>query len=145
MLGLLLACAAPLDPRPLERLYPTGNPARLDALHAGLGPAEVDTRLGRATLENPLDPARPFANPHQELVLRTPHGSRVEIWLYLTELRTHPECPQLTWADRPVLFIEGRLVAWTWDGLFERLEEIGRGADWYRGLRYPRFGACRGR
>ena len=99
--------------------------------------------MGWDPIANPLDPGRPFANPHLELVLVARDETRVELWLYLTELATHPECPFLTWADRPAVFEDGLLVASDWAGLRERLEDYGRPADWYRGLRYPRFGSCR--
>ena len=145
LLAALAACAGPLSGPPAERLYPTRNPARLEALRAGLAPAAVLARMGSDPVPHPLEPERPFANPHQQLVFEAPGARRVELWLYLTELRTRPECPFLEWRDQPVVFEEGRLVAWSWAGLRERLEDYGRSADWYRHLRYPRFGDCRAR
>ncbi len=139
---LLAACAGSLPPPPAERLHPTGNDDRLEALRPGLRVEEVRRHMGEEPIPSPLDGARPFANPHLELVFLAPDERRIEIWLYLTELSTHPECPFLTWSDRPAVFEDGRLVSWSWGGLRSRLEDYGRSADWYRQVRYPRFGRC---
>ena len=141
--GLLLVSCAPVAPPLLEASHPTGNEARFERLAPGLSASEVRHRMGQQPIANPLDPARPFANPHLELRIGAPDGRVVEIWLYLSVLYTHAHCPRLRWLERPVVFEDGRLAFSGWDGLHKRLSSYGRSADWYRKLRYPRFGNCR--
>ena len=143
--ALLLASCARLAPPPLERSYPTGNEARLERLQPRLAKGDVHRIMGDEPIPNPLDAERPFANPHLELRIGTPDGRIVDIWLYLTILYTHADCPRLTWLERPVVFEDGRMAFSGWDGLRERRSEYGRSADWYRKVRYPRFERCRQR
>lgn len=139
----LLACGHAVPSTPPERSYPTGNPARFARVEPGQSPALVQQLLGELPIANPLAADQPFANPHLELVIEAPEARRVRIWLFLTELRTHAECPFLTFSDRPVAFEDERVVASSWSELEARLESWGQSADWYRALRYPRFGSCR--
>ena len=140
--GLLLASCAPVAPPLLEASYPTGNEARFERLRPGLSASEVRRLMGEEPIPNPLAPGRPFANPHLELRIGALDGRVVDIWLYLTVLYTHPDCPQLSWFERPVVLEDGRLAFSGWDGLQKRRSSYGRSAGWYRKLRYPRFGRC---
>ena len=142
--ALAAGCSTP--PRVLpERSYPTGNEAHVQALQPDMTHDQVRQAVGTEPVPNPADSKHPFSNPHLELVFEAPGERRVELWLYLTELRTHPACPELTWSELPVAFEDGRLVARSWSDVSARLEDWGRSADWYRKLRYPSFGRCGGR
>lgn len=99
--------------------------------------------LHHGDLPNPVDPEQPLPQPHLEAQFDAPDGRRIEIWLYRVTLHTHPSCPTLTWEERPVVFEDERLVAWSWSDVQEALEEYGKSADWYRHMRYPSFGRCR--
>jgi hypothetical protein len=134
--ALLLACAAP-PPTYLERTFPTANDARLAELSPGLSEAAVRQQLGEEPIANPVDPRRPFQNPHLEVRFDTGDRRRILILLYLAELATHADCPVLTLVERPAVFEDDRLVATSWGELRERLEDYGKTADWYRKLRYP--------
>ena len=117
----LLACGHSAPVAPPERSYPTGNEARLATLVAGQTPPQVQLVMGEERIPDPLEAGDSFANPHLEVALADEHGDYVRIWLYLTELRTHPECPYLTYTDRPVVFEGDQLVATTWLQLRRRL------------------------
>lgn len=139
----LLACGHVAPSAPAERSYPTANEGRFAHVEPGQSPAQVQLLFGVEPIANPFEAERPFANPHLEVAAEDVRGRQLRIWLYLTELRTHPECPWLTFSDRPVVFEDGRVVASSWSELEARLESWGKSADWYRALRYPRFGSCR--
>ena len=143
LLILLLACVGPGTPTPrLPEVIGTGNEGRIEALDVGLSREQVRERVGVEPIANPVEPGASFANPYLEFPFRAPDGRRVEVWLYVVELQTAAECPELSVRDRPVVFEQGRLVARDWAGLEQRLEAYGRSADWYRKLRHPGPGRC---
>ncbi|MBW1843216.1 MAG: hypothetical protein JRE38_07995 [Deltaproteobacteria bacterium] len=127
-LGSTLACASGGCNRSDYRGVGCRAEAAREALVFGLSREEAIAAIGRTEVAPPwknplgLGPAT-ISNPFDSDILTSPIGEEYEIVRFYVEATGNPDCPFIQGALQfePLIFVEDKLVGWSWSYLAEVL------------------------
>jgi hypothetical protein len=91
--------------------------ARVARVAIGDSAAEAHAILGRDPVVRPGHPDQPFPTPLRTLALDTPSGRSLAIELYVVAARAAQGCPDVHVEDVPVVFLDGVVVACSWEAV----------------------------
>jgi hypothetical protein len=95
------------------------------SLEPGDSQESVRSRLGDLPVQRPGHPDAPFPTPYRATALRTAAGQEVRLEVYVVGVRPAEGCPDVQYDDAPVAYLDGRVVALSWEDVEWRWREWG--------------------
>jgi hypothetical protein len=115
-----LGCAsepARETPRATGSIQDFSMRARVARVALGQSAAQAHAILGRDPVERPGHPGEPFPTPLRTLAQETPAGASLQIELYVVAARAAEGCPDVHVENVPVAFLDGVVVARSWEAV----------------------------